>query len=312
MRQGVAVPNNGARRSCVGVGRTLGVGLVLVVLGACEREPPEEMVQEMEALEAERDELRERVQELEERVEVVDRIRSGVGDVELPDAVRAEMEEDPPATAYDSVMVVVEGIQDHAEGLRGQLQGARGQAAALQQRVDSIQAAMEDAEEEWQERLAQEEERVAELEGQVQGLQGERDQLQGQVSDLEGRVDDLRAEMAEVYYVAGTRQELMDRGIIAEEGGARVVLGLFWKRGEALVPARQFDPAAFERLDRREADQIALPRDDVRYQVISRQDLTYLEPTPGNDRVVEGGALQITDPEAFWRNSRFLILVEEV
>lgn len=292
--------------------RLLGVGVLLaVVAGACEREPPEEMVQEMEALEAERTELEQRVQELEERADVVDEIRTGVDDMDLPEAVREELEEDPPGTAYDSVMVVVEGIQEQAEGLWSQLQGARGEAATLRQRVDSIQVAMEEAEVDWEGRVAAEEERASDLEGQVQALQGERDQLQGDVADLEGRVAALQSEIHEVFYVAGTRQELIDQGIIDEEGGARVILGLFWKRGEALVPSREFDPAAFEQLDRREADEIVLPRDDVRYQVVSRQDVGYMEPTPGNDRVVEGGAIRITDPEAFWRNSRFLILMEE-
>lgn len=295
-------------------GRALTAGLIaLVAVAACEREPPEEMVAELEQLEAERDELQQRVQELEERADALEDLRQRVGEVELPAAVRQQLEEDPPATAEDSVMVAVEGLRDQADALRGELGGARGQAAALRERVDSIQTAHREAEEEWESRLAQEEERSSELDSRLADVQGEREDLEQEVATLQGQIQDLRAEAAEVYFAAGTREELLERGIIEEEGGARVILGLFWKRGESLVPGRDLDPADFQRLDRRDADVIPLPRDDVAYHVISRQNLAYMSPTPGSERRIQGGAdaIQITNPEAFWRNSRFLILMQE-
>lgn len=311
MKYRAAVPPVYERRSGSAGGGFLVASLLLLVLGACEREPPDEMVAEIDALETERAQLEERVNELEQRADALDELRDGVEALELPASIREELDEDPPATARDSVMVVLDGVRSHAEALQGELQGARGQAGGLQAQVDSMQAAAEESEEEWEARLSQEEGRVSQLESQVTELEGERDVLQGQVADLEGRVDGLQSELHEVNVVAGTRQELIDQGIIAEEGGARVVLGLFWRRGEALVPAREFDPAAFQQLDRREAHEIDLPRDDVRYHVISRQDLSYLDPAPGNDRIVEGGTLYVTDTDAFWRNSRYLILMQE-
>src|SRR5439155_1119183 len=76
-----------------------------------------------------------------------------------------------------------------------------------------------------------------------------------------------------VYYVVGTKDELEQKGVIQEEGGARFLFVL-WKSGKTLVPARNLDPGAFTVADRRHFTELPLPAADKEYRIVSRQDST--------------------------------------
>src|SRR4029079_13853943 len=54
---------------------------------------------------------------------------------------------------------------------------------------------------------------------------------------LRNEVGYLTARWSTVYMIAGTKKELMAKGIVSEVGGSRV-LGVGWRTGETLVPAR--------------------------------------------------------------------------
>jgi hypothetical protein len=141
----------------------------------------------------------------------------------------------------------------------------------------------------------------ADLTSRVEALEGELNQARHAYQSLD-------AEAHRVYWVAGTRDELLQRGVVREEGGARVLF-LLWRRGETLVPARDLDPAQFDAVDLRETRELALPRPDARYRVVSRHDGDLLEGTRVNGALT-GASIRITDPERFWQASPFLILVE--
>ena len=72
-----------------------------------------------------------------------------------------------------------------------------------------------------------------------------------------------------VYYVIGTKDELLERGVIEEEGGSRVLF-VFGKRGKTVVPARELDPAQFTAIDRRVVTEIPMPWADRDYRIASR------------------------------------------
>jgi uncharacterized coiled-coil protein SlyX len=110
-----------------------------------------------------------------------------------------------------------------------------------------------------------------------------------------------------VYYVIGTKDDLIRRGLLVEEGGSRVLF-VFGKRGKTLVPARELDPAQFVMVDKRTFSEI--PIDATReYMIASRQDFGALDPRPEADGYVSG-VLRIADPDRFWSGGRYLILVE--
>jgi hypothetical protein len=120
----------------------------------------------------------------------------------------------------------------------------------------------------------------------------------------------------EVWYVVGTKEELLERGVVREEGGSRVLF-IFGKRGKTLVPSRNIDPTMFTNADRRTLSYIPLPRDEesqdddeVKWSVVTHQDLGAVGTPLDEDGRVVGDALSITDPERFWANGRYLIIVQ--
>ena len=114
-----------------------------------------------------------------------------------------------------------------------------------------------------------------------------------------------------VYYIIGTKEDLKAKGIIVEEGGSRVLFVL-WRTGSTISPARNLDPSDFTAIDKRQITEIRLPDAAAEYRIASRQDLEFLG-TPRTDqgKITGASSLQITAPEQFWRNSKFLIIVQE-
>jgi len=113
-----------------------------------------------------------------------------------------------------------------------------------------------------------------------------------------------------VYYVIGTKQQLKEKGIIVEEGGSRVLFVL-WRTGSVLAPARELDPSQFTPINKRDVTHINLDA-AAEYRIASRQDLEYLgTPRTEQGKITGASSLEITAPEQFWRNSKFLIIVQE-
>jgi hypothetical protein len=122
------------------------------------------------------------------------------------------------------------------------------------------------------------------------------------VETLNGEVGKLVSEKNAAYYVVGTRQELMSKGILVAEGPRR--FGFVGSR--AVAPARELDPSAFTKIDRLTDTKIVLPAGE--YKILSRQSTGFATP-----QVVKGskiaGELKIEQPERFWSTSPFLIIV---
>src|SRR5882757_4459794 len=162
-----------------------------------------------------------------------------------------------------------------------------------------------------------------ELASTMQNLQGVIDNQKETIDALTLQVETLTAENSAlrdtlenmstisntVYYVVGTKDELEQKGIIQEEGGARFLFVL-WKSGKTLVPARNLDPGVFTVADRRHFTELPLPESDKEYRIVSRQDTSALETPPDHDGKISGRAVKIADPAKFWANSKYLIIVE--
>jgi hypothetical protein len=147
-------------------------------------------------------------------------------------------------------------------------------------------------------------------------LQGVIDNQTTQIAALNGRVDtlttvktalidtvgQLTTEKNAAYYVIGTKEELLKKGVLVAEGGKRFLIA----GSRNIVPARHLDPSAFTRIDRLNNRTITLP--EGQYQILSRQNPTYTLPQAQKDGKIVGG-LTIEQPERFWQPSRFLILV---
>ena len=141
-------------------------------------------------------------------------------------------------------------------------------------------------------------ERLQELEAANAELASDRDRLFDSVATLTQR-------SSQAYFVVGTRDELLRAGVVTQEGGVRILGGA--KRGRTLRPAATLRVDAYTPLDRLRDRTIALPDSAAEYEIVSAHDPAFLEPVDGRPSL--RGAVQIADPERFWAQSRFLILV---
>lgn len=145
---------------------------------------------------------------------------------------------------------------------------------------------------------------VASLTEQVTRLETENVALRDTVNTVTERENT-------VYYVIGTKDELKAKGIIVEEGGSRVLF-ILWRTGSTISPARELDPSQFTAINKRHVTEIRLPDAASEYRIASRQDLEYLAtPRTAQGKITGASSLQISAPEQFWRNSKFLIIVQE-
>jgi len=148
---------------------------------------------------------------------------------------------------------------------------------------------------------------IATMEADLTGARQQVATLSTEKAELTDTVSSLTTRENTVYYVIGARKDLKDRGIIKEEGGTRFLI--FTRTGEVIKPGDNLDPTAFTAVDRRTVTEIKLPDPNKEYQLVSNQNIAYSNiPLDAKGRIK--GSLQITSPERFWGQHRFLILVE--
>lgn len=126
--------------------------------------------------------------------------------------------------------------------------------------------------------------------------------LTRQVDTLTGALGQVTSDHRAAYYVAGTREELQQKGVLVPQGRKRFLVA----GRKSLVPARDLDPGVFTRIDRLRDTTIVLP--DGVYKIVSQQNGHYVVPESVKDGRI-GGAITIDQPERFWNTSRYLILV---
>ncbi len=216
----------------------------------------------------------------------------------------------PVAVTRDSILVQIRGLTERLDSAEARLadtqdrlSSARGQTSTLRRTIADLQKT-----------VANQKETIASLTEQVSSLQEQNTQLVSRNTDLTTQNAELSDTVSAIstrantaYYVVGTKDDLLRRGLVEEKGGSRVLF-IFGKRGQVLVPAADADPAYFTPIDIRQAMEIPLPDPEARYRIVSPQDVTALETPPDADGHVKG-VLRIADPARFWAASHYLILV---
>lgn len=190
-------------------------------------------------------------------------------------------------------------LVERLDAVQGRLAGMRKEVAdkdsTLKSRIAEFELVVSDANQ------AAERQRL-ELQAVIDGQASQIVALTNKVDTLTGSLGALSAEHNAVYFVAGTRAELIKKGILVAEGSKRfVVLG-----PKAIAPARDLDPSVFTRIDRLADRTIILPSGE--YKILSRHNGSYTTAQLTKTGMVTG-ALTIEEPERFWNGSRFLILV---
>jgi hypothetical protein len=103
-----------------------------------------------------------------------------------------------------------------------------------------------------------------------------------------------------VFVAVGSADELARRGIVRKRGG---VIGM----GKTLVPILPFKPEQFKPLRMSADTVIDFPKATAAYRVITSQN-----PSGAQGEALSRltGKLVIHDPKVFWRDSRYLVIVE--
>jgi hypothetical protein len=140
----------------------------------------------------------------------------------------------------------------------------------------------------------------------IGSLTGQVDTLIAHNQILADSVLHLTDEHNTAYFVVGTRSELLEKGVLVEDGHRAVPL--VGRRGVA--PARELPLREFTSIDRSTIRQIPLPHPERKYRIVTRQNLAQLATWTG-DRNTVTGSIEILAPESFWEPSKYLIVVEQ-
>ncbi len=167
----------------------------------------------------------------------------------------------------------------------------------LQQTIDGLQATLE-----------AQKNTIATMEAELTGAQQQVASLTEEKTVLNDTVSALTGRENTVYYAIGTKKDLEQKGVVTETGGTRFLI--FTRTGEVLKPVDHLNPTDFTAIDRRAVTRIEMPNPDKEYQLITDQNITASNIAPDSKRRIKG-ALEITNPEQFWAQSKFLILIEK-
>lgn len=210
---------------------------------------------------------------------------------------RLEVSSETPLTAQrDTMIAKLRYVVTRVRETEQQLGQSRARIRTLTGLSDSLRATLDST--------------VTNLQTVIASQKTTIDWLTERVNVLTAENFRLRDSVSTVYYVVGTKDELKEKGILVEEGGSRVLFVL-WRTGRTLAPARDLDPSHFTPIDSRLTMEIPLPDTTAEYRIASRQNLDALATPRNRGKFTNVPSLQITSPDDFWRNSKFLIIVLE-
>lgn len=273
--------------------------VVTLAAAACQQGPSPEMqakTKELAKASTERDRL---MQEIAENARMMSQISADLSKVRVPSKQLKVSSESPMGAARDSVILSIRYITARLGETERKLRESAQRIDGLTTISDSLRHTLEATIANYDSVIAQQRTTIATMTDQI-------NQLTSDKVALTDTVGQLKEKNNTVYYIVGTKSELIQRGVIVQEGGSRFPL-LFAKVGQVVVPARVLDPTQFTKINMRAVTEIPLTGAKA-YRIASRQDLDGLAAPASSGEV--SGSLKIANPDRFWSGSRFLILVQ--
>jgi hypothetical protein len=211
-----------------------------------------------------------------------------------------------PAAEYRAnVMTRIQSLIKRLDDAEARLQSSQTRLSQLGARDEALDSMVV----QYRALMDEQREQIVLLTAQVDTLQADRTRLVFEKAALDTAVTQLTTETNTVYFTVGTKEELLQRGVVTEVGGARV-LGIFGKAGKTLVPARNIPNTEFTQADKRTLVDIVFPKANRPYSIVSPHSTSHIQPAPDKDGKILGGSFQIQDPAVFWAQSKYLIVVE--
>jgi hypothetical protein len=274
--------------------------LIISLFSSCHNKELEMMKQENEQL---KKELRQRENEINHFIEVFNDVEDNLAEIRSREKLivknSAGIENaDLTANVQDDLRAIDALMQQNKEKLgrlSQRLKATTGENSQLQRMVGNFELMVKDKDRE-----------IMELVGQLENLNYEVQDLYSSVSDLQlanreqqQTIDRQTAEMNRIRYIIATEKELRNNGIIEKTGG---FLGL----GKVAKLAGNPDMQHFKSADLREIR--IFPVEGKKVKLLSpHPDDTYL--LRKDEETGRYSSFEIIRPEAFWSNSRFMVLV---
>ena len=235
-------------------------------------------------------------------------VSAELSDVSLEGSGLEVMLESPQQASRDSVLVRIRYLNDRVDKGERRLTQSQQRIRSLALESDTLEALLAETIRSYERTLENQRATIVVLNDRVTLLEADNLRLAATLDTVATQLDTLKTETGTVYYVVGTKNDLLDRGLVEKEGGSRVLF-IFGKRGETLVPARELDPAEFTAIDKHQITTIPLPDSAAEYEIASRHptDQVWLS----EDGKIRGSALVIASPDQFWQGSKFLIVVQK-
>jgi len=277
-----------------------GLALALFAVAACRQGPTPETQAKLDELtktSADRDRL---VQEVAENARMMSQVSADLAKVRIPRKQLKVSSESPLGAQRDSVVQEIRYIT-------GRVNESERKLRESAQRIDQLTTVSDSLRNTLQATITNYESVIEQQRATISTLTDQINQLTADKVALTDTVGLLKEQNNTVYYIIGTRDELLQKGIVVQEGGSRFPL-IFAKVGQVVVPARVLDPKEFTKINKRSVTEIPLDG-DKNYRITSRQDLDGLA-TPPNPGGRVTGSLKIANPDKFWSGSRFLILIQ--
>jgi hypothetical protein len=292
------------------------IGLLLVVttlsLGCQNRADLTKALAESKAAEAQKDSL---LTEVLETTQFVSDLNSELAKAKLAalemseegGVPGAEQDKEERKATLERIRQVIDRLNESEAKLSAteeRVKNAKIRNARLLAQITTYRQTVEDLKTAAEQQRAETEAIIADQRNQIASLSGRIDTLSLEKGWLIDTVAHLTRYKNRVYYAIGTRDELIQNGVVIREGSKFLFFG-----GTRLEPARRPNLDAFTMIDKTQTLSIPLPRSDKKYKIVSRQSPDFLTGDVTEKGEVKG-VVEIGSPEEFWSASKYLILVQ--
>jgi uncharacterized protein YlxW (UPF0749 family) len=279
-----------------------------LVLGGCaDKEKERELQAQMEKYQSDRSSLQ---TALNDREQFVEEILKSVNEI-YADLERARSKE---GKLIQGGTGVSEGPWVSSPGTRSRILkniNEIGDALAEnRKRVNTLQARVRDYRgqvenlngllEQLKTTLQERETAIAQLKAQVQGLEKTVAEQTLMVSDRDRTIEEQKKQIGTAYYIAGTRDELEEKGIITEEGG--FLWGLL---GSTTTIASGMDLSHFTPIDREAMNTIHIQGEIE--EILPHRKAEYYATAEMGEGATD---LKILKPGKFWQGNHLVVVLD--
>jgi len=281
------------------------LSLTLIVLIGCNQEIKDENARLKTELDSLRMQSDNQESDLAEFMETFNAVQSNLDSIRAREESIREVRDgslENASTAREQLISDIEAINSLIEenkstidDLRRKLAASRGDTRKFQKMVEGLNRQIE-----------QKNEQIALLYTQLEEANFKISQLNTRVGALtetklaqKKQLEQQDADLNKAYYTMGTYKELKEAGVVNKEGG---FIGI----GRTETLAENFNTEYFTRIDIRNSTELDF---NGTYKDV---ELVTSHPSSSYEFVMDGElkkALKITNPQEFWQNSKYLVIL---